>query len=70
MKTFDFSFLARTFLLTLACGAAITSRPASAQSDQNENFSGLEEVIVTATKRAETLQEVGMSITALSNAEL
>ncbi len=54
----------------MACGTALASGAATAQSDQDESFKGLEEIIVTATKRTESLQEVGMSITALSNAEL
>jgi len=58
------------FLLSVACGATLMSGLARAQNDQNESFSGLEEVIVTATKRSESLQEVGMSITALSDTEL
>jgi outer membrane receptor protein involved in Fe transport len=37
---------------------------------QDDGSGGLEEVIVTATKRAETLQEVGMSITTLDTQEL
>ena len=35
-----------------------------------EEFKGLEEVVVTASKRAQTLQETGMSITALTDVEL
>ncbi len=53
--------------LALACAAAFA---AGAVSAQDEEFTGLEEVIVTATKRAETLQETGMSITALGDMTL
>ena len=35
-----------------------------------QDFTGLEEVIVTASKRVETLQEAGMAITALTTREL
>ncbi len=52
--------------LALACAAAFITAPAVAQ----EEFTGLEEVLVTATKRVTTLQEVGMSITALSETDL
>ncbi len=58
--------LATALLLTttLMTGTAI------AQNEQDEDFAGLEEVIVTATKQAESLQDVGMAITALSDTEL
>ena len=47
--------------LALACAAACLSTSLHAQ-----DAGQLEEVIVTATKRAQSLQEVGMSITVLS----
>ena len=53
--------LART-PLALACATALLSGPVVAQ----EEFTGLEEVLVTATKRVQSLQEVGMSVTAIS----
>ena len=59
----------RTFFkkapLALACAAALLAGQASA-----EEFAGLEEVLVTATKRVQSLQEVGMSITAVSEKDL
>ncbi len=73
MDTVNFSnhsSLKLKFLLALACGTTLASGVAPAQDAQDNRFAGLEEVIVTATKRAESLQEVGMSITALSNTEL
>jgi len=57
----------------MVLAAALMAGPVFAQSAKDagdEDFSGLEEVIVTATKQAESLQDVGMSITALSDAEL
>jgi iron complex outermembrane receptor protein len=57
-------------LLALACSAALGSSTASAQDENEQGFSGLEEILVTATKRSESVQEVGMSITALSDVEL
>jgi len=52
--------------IALACSAMISASTALAQS----NFAGLEEVIVTASKRAETLLEAGMSVTAITELEL
>ncbi|MEH6610134.1 MAG: TonB-dependent receptor [Halioglobus sp.] len=52
--------------LALACAAAFLSGPAAAQE---ESFA-LEEVLVTASKRTESLQDVGMSITALGSDDL
>ncbi len=51
--------------LTLACASILMSGPLAAQE-----FSGLEEVLVTATKRVQSIQEVGMSITAISERDL
>jgi len=50
--------------LALACATACVALPTHAQEG------GLEEVIVTATKRAQSLQEVGMSITAISERDI
>ena len=50
-------------LLTVAIVLATCSATA-------EEFEGLEEVVVTANKRAESLQEVGMSITALTTQDI
>ena len=55
-------------LLTLACSATLAAAAATAQ--EREVFTGLGEIIVTATKQAESLQEVGLSITAISDADL
>lgn len=56
--------------LAIAFAMALTANTAIAQDDQYDEFMGLEEVIVTATKRAESLQEVGMAITAINTLEL
>ncbi len=64
LKTPLASALALAFAATFMSGAAI------AQDDQDDSFAGLEEVIVTATKRSESLQEVGMAITAIGELEL
>lgn len=58
------------FLSILACCATLATGVATAQDDQVDSIAGLEEVIVTATKRSESIQEVGMSTTAFGNAEL
>ena len=44
--------------------------PGSIAFAADEGFSGLEEIYVTASKRSETLQDAGMSITALDSFEL
>ncbi len=62
------SFKARN-ILAIACAASFATGTVVAQ-DQDDGFAGLEEVIVTATKRAESMQEVGMAITAISDTEL
>ena len=59
----------KPLVLAIACAMALSTNVAMAQ-DAEEEFAGLEEVIVTATKRAESLQEVGMAITAINTLEL
>lgn len=59
----------KPLVLAIACAMAFSANAAMAQ-DAEEEFAGLEEVIVTATKRAESLQEVGMAITAINTLEL
>lgn len=51
--------------IAIACAAACAALPLQAQEGGQ-----LEEVIVTATKRAQSLQEVGMSITAISERDI
>lgn len=54
--------------LLMAAGALITA-PSYAQSDQTSG-SGLEEIVVTAQRRAENLQRVPISVTTATGAEL
>lgn len=49
--------------------ACMSQAPALAQSEEDDRFE-FEEIIVTATKRAESIQTVGLSVTALQGAEL
>ena len=49
----------------LACLVWAVALPSGA-----EEFAGLEEIVVTATKRTESLQEVGMSVTALTTRDI
>ncbi|ASG24527.1 TonB-dependent receptor [Nitrospirillum viridazoti] len=54
-----------------AAVAQTTPVPAAQDSDQKrDNSTGLEEILVTATRRAERLQDVPISITAFSQDEL
>jgi iron complex outermembrane receptor protein len=58
-------------LIFLGCFAAVTCLLTSTNAlAQNSDELELEEVIVTARKRAENLQEVGLSVSALSKADL
>lgn len=59
----------KPLVLAIAFAMAVSANIATAQ-DQDDDFAGLEEVIVTATKKAESLQEVGMAITAIGTQEL
>jgi len=59
----------KPLVLAIAFAMAFSANATMAQ-DAEEEFAGLEEVIVTATKRAESLQEVPMAITAISDKEL
>jgi len=62
--------LFRSRVIPLAMAAA-TALPATGVSAQDAAPTAmLEEVVVTASKRAETLQEAGMSITAMTELEL
>jgi iron complex outermembrane receptor protein len=64
-RKFRLSFVSFISLLTLTLSSVVTAQGAS-----DEATGLLEEVIVTATKRAENIQDVPMSITALSPEEI
>jgi len=55
------------------CTAAIFSIPAALAQDRGDDKGGpirLEEIVVTATKRSETLQDVPVAVTAISSEEI
>ena len=56
---------------TIALAVAVMSSSASAAAQQApEDESGLSEIVVTAQKREQNLQKVGISVTAVSGAEI
>ena len=60
-------------LLAITYAMAFSVNIAMAQDDadnQDDDFTGLEEVMVTASRRAENLQDVGISLTVFSELEL
>jgi iron complex outermembrane recepter protein len=56
--------------LTAAVLAAIYGTHARADADADENGMSLQEVVVTATRRAATAQDIPLSITAVTGTEL
>lgn len=54
----------------LGCFVAITGAAAAAADDVQRSSDGLEEVVVTAQKRAERLQDVPVSVTAFSQDQM
>ena len=62
----------RSKLITgsLILAFASTSTVAMAQSQQAEDTGGLEDIVVTATKRNENLQDVPVAVSAISAASL
>jgi len=60
----------KPLVLAIAMAMTFTANTAIAQDDQDEEFLGLEEVIVTATKRAESLQDIAMSVTVMDKQTL
>lgn len=55
--------------IALIAGASLVSAPANAQGGQS-GATGLEEIVVTAQRRSESLQDVPISVTALSASEI
>ncbi len=58
------------FLLTLTLLGLTLSTNSFAQSEDTQTFTGIEEIIVTARKREEPLQETPVTITALTDAKI
>ena len=61
----------RTFGLTLVCGmGAAFLTPIAIAASEGQGARQLEEIVVTARKRKESLQDVGFSVSALSKSEI
>ncbi|WOF43059.1 TonB-dependent receptor [Sphingopyxis indica] len=58
--------LAKILTVCGVCGAALASSQAWAQDGQSDQSSGVADIVVTAQKRAENMQDVPVAITALS----
>ena len=57
-------------MMPIASAIATAVHPASAQQQPAESTGGLQEIVVTAEKRVENLQNVPLSITAIGNEQL
>src|SRR5262245_58734460 len=73
MATFDgsrqLSFYVHAVLVAAAL-CAVPARPASAQEVTRANSAGIEEIIVTAQRREESIQRTPIAVTALSSEDL
>ena len=63
-------FKIKTATSIIALGAFALGTPVLAQENEKNDEPLLDEIIVTATKRAESIQTVGLSVTALQGADL
>jgi outer membrane receptor protein involved in Fe transport len=54
-------------LVTLACAATATRAQTASQSDSSVNAGGLEEVVVTAQRREESVQRSSLAIAVVSS---
>jgi iron complex outermembrane recepter protein len=61
---------ATCLILVVGIGAARAQQPPPAQTSASADTGGLEEVIVTATKRSQSVQNVPISVTAFTTTEL
>ena len=57
-------------VLVAAALAAVPARPASAQDATRASSAGIEEIIVTAQRREESIQRTPIAVTALSSEDL
>ncbi len=65
-----FKNTSRRFPLGWALCLGVFAAPAAGAQPALEGYALLEEVIVTAQKREQSIQDVGISVTALSGSEL
>ena len=60
----------RFFIIFFALLGLVISKEVLAQSESSESFTGIEEIIVTARKKEEPLQETPVTITALTDTKI
>ena len=60
----------RLFIVFFALIGLVISKEGLAQSESSESFTGIEEIIVTARKKEEPLQETPVTITALTDTKI
>jgi iron complex outermembrane recepter protein len=57
-------------MLTVTLAVIYTNVPVEAQTSEGASDAGLDEIVVTAQRRTQNINDVGMAITALSDAQL